>query len=255
MKKIIILIFVATMALSVSNVSAAVSSGTGTLYPTSAPGETMYSIEEIYNLLMNSRKVEIGSGEFLSAPEKIEGTISLKELYEAALMLRNLVDEEDDTNGDGTDEDDNQDIITPDNTETFKEVSVMKVLDTYTSGRYSFTFNTTASNVPLYIPKNLNLEYIVLGTSPVSDVVQVVSSSVTSSVESDGEYYKLKPQESGEFTIAIKVENLGGPTNIENMKLALTGIEYKNSTSTSEIKLFTPEVNSFTITQIYLKNN
>jgi hypothetical protein len=250
MKKIIILIFVTALSLSASNASAAVSSGTGTLYPTTAPGETMYSIEEIYNLLLNSTKVEVGSGDFNSPIEKSDGTISLKDLYNAALTLRNLVDEEDD---DDTDEDEN--TVTPDNSELFTEVSTMRVLDTYTAGRYGFIFNATASNVPLYIPKNLNLEYITLGGTPVSEMVQVISSTVTSSIESEGEYYKLNPKQSGEFAFRIKVENLGGPTNIENMKLALTGIEYKNSTTTSEMKVFIPEANSFTISEISLKNN
>ncbi|MEY4440875.1 MAG: hypothetical protein RLY49_501 [Candidatus Parcubacteria bacterium] len=257
MKNIIITSIVAAafVGINVTSASAAVSAGTGTLYPTSAPGETMYSIEEIYNLITASTTAELGSGEFMGASDKTNGTITLKDLYEAAFALRSSMSNSTTTDNTEGDEDSETPTVTPDGSETFGFVGTTRVLDTYTSGRYGFRFNITASNVDLYMPKTVNLDYVKLNGTPATGVVSSVTAVVTSTDATDaGDYWKISPNATASFSTTITLENLGNTTALLNGVLTLTGIEYKNNSTSETMNVFNTNIAEYVLSGITLNN-
>lgn len=83
MKKTIITFTILLGLFAVNNVEA------GTLYPTSEPGETMYSLQDIYDLIVDFKTTEEGNGEELTTPSEVEETqVTLKEIYELILNLK-----------------------------------------------------------------------------------------------------------------------------------------------------------------------
>jgi hypothetical protein len=218
----------------------------------------MYSIEEIYNLLSASTTAELGSGEFVGAPTKTNGTITLKDLYEAAFALRSSMSNSTTTDNTGGDEEletpvDPEPVVTPDGSETFGFVGTMQVLDTYTSGRYGFRFNATASNVDLYIPKTVNLDYVKLNGTPATGAVSSVTATVTSSDTTDtGNYWKISPKATASFSTNITLENLGNATALLNGILTLTGIEYKNNSASGVMNVFNTNITDYVLGEITL---
>lgn len=56
----------------------------GTLYPTSAPGESMYSLQELYDLLTSGISSEEGNGAAFATPSTVNGSmVTLSDLYAA----------------------------------------------------------------------------------------------------------------------------------------------------------------------------
>ena len=61
----------------------------GVLFPSHAPGETMYSLQEIYDLATASTTTSIGNGAPFNRPSSVSGSmVTLEQLYNAVLALR-----------------------------------------------------------------------------------------------------------------------------------------------------------------------
>lgn len=75
----------------------------GTLFPTHVPGETMYSLQEIYNLAIASTTSSIGNGLPFNRPASVNGSmITLEDLYNAVFALKNASSTDDGGGDDDT---------------------------------------------------------------------------------------------------------------------------------------------------------
>jgi hypothetical protein len=170
----------------------------GTLYPTSEPGETMYSLQEIYNLVTASTTSAIGNGSPINTPSTVNGSmVTLTQLYNAILTHTHVINE------------DPQDPRTEPSLLIVHQESIQiteNIIDDLdTTGEFNFTFDVEASGEDFYIPEN-GFEFMVQGAT-----TSVTSSSILSSTadENTDGILMVNEGDTETFTLSVTVSDVG----------------------------------------------
>jgi hypothetical protein len=231
----------------------------GTLFPPtgSQPGETMYSLQEIYNLVTASTTSNIGDGSSFETPVIVGNTgsmITLTELYNAVLALKNAGSVVDTNNNDDTNDNATTTPVVPEDLTDHSNISVELKM---TSSANLIRFEVTATDKALYIVQNQKIENIVVGTSttPILTVAPGVytqlvqySSFDTESFDPQplasavGGYFVIPAGTTGIFMQSIKKSD-GQPYS--DIKVGFDALEYKVASPTAGLRVFDLDQNEF----------
>jgi hypothetical protein len=208
----------------------------GTLYPTSQPGESMYSLQEIYDLITSATTAQIGNGSSITVPEVAGSMVTLTELYNAVLALtqeEEIVDEDPEL----------EDLTNHDNISISTFVS-SATLETYTQGRYYFQFDVTAIDKDLYIKKDINEDYVLLESLPVATQVTSMSSIMLEMGGTDVDGYFVVPAGTTKtFRQQVHIDNTG--STAKTVALGLDMLEYKVQSISAGLRILDLDQNEF----------
>lgn len=181
----------------------------GTLYPTTPVGESMYSLEEIYDLITASTTSSEANGATIVVPGTVTPTMrTLTELYNAVLVLRNS-----NTGGTttGTSTDSGTGTTTPpvpgEPALIVEEGSVSKtavITDAdNTMGTFTIKFNVNALEEDFYISED-GFDFVIEGatTSIASAVVLSSTADETNGV------YEIKEGDTEKFSLKVNVSDV-----------------------------------------------
>lgn len=201
MKKGIITFAILLGMASVGTVSA------GTLYPTSEPGTTMYSLQDIYDLIVDFSVTEEGDGSELQKPSnESETQVTLTEIYELILDLKNDYAslEEQQNNQDDENEDGGSEVIDPPVEETV--------------GKFSFSeTNTEDSNA-------------IVSETESTENVEIFSGNIN---VVEGDYYNFSKLELGATVKQANGDGYGITKVVESVTLKIDGEEVSTTTISS----------------------